>query len=67
MKKTTESNWSSKSTQSSLSYIFAKPIAPKSQKEDKMQKFLSTEGIFQINVGVAFEEYSFSSFCQQNE
>ena len=62
MKYVSETNCSSKSTQSSLSYIFTKPVAPKTEKEDKLQRFLSGEGIFQINVGVVFEEYSFSSF-----
>lgn len=41
MKRQSGSNCSSKSTQSSLSYIFAKPAAAKCEKESKLQRFLA--------------------------
>ena len=62
MKQLNESNWASNSTQSSISYIFTKQVVPKSLKESRLQSFLTSEGIFQINLGMVFEEYSFSSF-----
>ena len=54
-----KSSWASiKSISSNSSaYLFAKDRNPKCQKERKIQEFLNSIQILQINIGVAFEEY----------
>ena len=44
-----------------LEYIFAKPnLIGKSPKEEKLNDFLNSEGIFQINTSVIMKEFKFN-------
>ena len=55
--KNEESSLKSISSGSSAAYLFAKERNPKWKQEKNIQDFLSSVGIFQINIGVAFEEF----------
>eukprot|EP00343_Euplotes_focardii_P004479 CAMPEP_0205811284 /NCGR_PEP_ID=MMETSP0205-20121125/15459_1 /ASSEMBLY_ACC=CAM_ASM_000278 /TAXON_ID=36767 /ORGANISM="Euplotes focardii, Strain TN1" /LENGTH=71 /DNA_ID=CAMNT_0053090251 /DNA_START=197 /DNA_END=409 /DNA_ORIENTATION=+ len=49
------------SEDSTLGYLFVKPREKKNEKESSISKFLSGEGVFQINLGVALSDYQFKS------
>ena len=55
-------SWKTFGGESDIDYLFVKPRETESnQTENSISKFLSEEGVFQINLGIVMNDYKFKT------